>query len=169
MNTTANEMSTTHQVQRSNHQTSTRNFKLDATLVLPGSRDFEGFPQWVGGRCCDDMLRFAGAGVVEPQLPGVQVDTPIWVSTAEAIFSVASDGATNMGKLGPYLVVPPGLQVDLQQEITITFTYYAVIKASFDGFGFGLIQYFRLVFALLFAEVMDQLSFLGWRLLSDDR
>jgi len=34
MNTTANEMSTTHQAQGTNHQTLTQNFKLDAALAL---------------------------------------------------------------------------------------------------------------------------------------
>ena len=94
-----------------------------------------GLPEGVCGDRSEDHDRLFLYRMLEFEPPRVQVNPAIGIGTIEAVFQVAFYGVADDRELAPDLMVPPGLETDLEQAVAIQATQDLVVQHCPFGVG----------------------------------
>lgn len=67
------------------------------------------------------------------QVARMKGDAPVGIASWGAIFQITFYGASHLGQLASYLVVPSSVETDLQEVISVAGGYELIVKYSFFG------------------------------------
>ena len=135
----------------------------DNLLIDKASQAFFSFytlkkfiPQHIVRQRGFDMHRLMGHRMLEIDAAGHERDAAVGVGTSCTVLQVAPDGETDFGELAANLVMAPGLEVDLEQEIAIALGEHTVIEFGAFGVGHLAVVSVGLVLLLIALEPMHQ-------------